>query len=234
VIPKLLHQTAPTKTLTPEELRLQRRLARIMPDWQICLWDDDDNSRLMHEHFPTLAAKYDSIKTGVVRADIARYMYLYVFGGLYLDTDYKVLRPFEERWLTYPCVLPASRSHDYASADFLVCNSVMAAEPGYPLFADFIHFLMGKIDFDGVAENQIEKTSGPEGLTLFLVANRDRYSNVATPERRYFHPLITMKGFSFDRTHPSFGAHLCWGSWRSKSWWRAIKALLVRKVTSFT
>lgn len=234
MIPKIVHQTAKTKLLTPEENRLRDRIQRIMPDWRLELWDDADNARIMQEFFPDYHERFVSIRRGVVRADIARLAFLHAYGGLYLDTDYKVLRKFDEQWLQYDCVLPVSRDDDPASPDFRVCNSIMASAPRYPIWGDFIRHLFDEHQLDKVAENAVEGITGPEGLTSFLLANRDRYPEVVTPERRHFHPLITMKGFSYDRRHPSFGAHLCWGSWRSKSQLRNVKNFAVRKITSFT
>ena len=150
-----------------------------------------------------------------------------------MDTDYKLLRPFDPALLRYRCVLPVSRDDDPASLGFRVCNSVFASEPGYPLWADFIGSIFDHTP-EALDEAEVEAITGPEGLTAFVLANRARYAGLVFPPRKDFHPPITTYGLSYDKTSASYGAHLCWGSWRSKSPLRAAKTLLVRKITSFT
>lgn len=67
------------------------RLQRTLPGWTCKHWDDTANSALMHRAFPHLAARFDAIRFGVMKADIARYAYMHVDGGFYFDTDYKLL-----------------------------------------------------------------------------------------------------------------------------------------------
>jgi mannosyltransferase OCH1-like enzyme len=43
MIPKLIHQTSASKDISFEERQLQKRLRRILPDWELKLWDDADN-----------------------------------------------------------------------------------------------------------------------------------------------------------------------------------------------
>lgn len=233
-IPRLIHQTAATHAVSPEERRLRRRAQRLLPGWRFRLWDDADNQALMARHFPALAARFAAIRRGVVRADIARCAFLHAQGGWYMDTDYKLLRPFDPALLQHACVLPISRDDDPASPGFRVCNSIMASVPGYPLWADFITGLFDRHTPEALDEGAVELVTGPEGLTAFMLAHRDRYPGIHTPPRRAFHPPITAHGLSYDKRHSSYGAHLCWGSWRSTSPLRAAKTLLVRKVTSFT
>jgi hypothetical protein len=70
-------------------------------------------------------------------------------------------------------------------------------------------------------------------LTKFYVRNRSQYPEIYLPPRNAFHPLITYKGLSWEKGHSSYGAHLCWGSWRTKDPLRKAKTLIVRKITCF-
>jgi hypothetical protein len=72
VIPKIVHQTARTKWLSPEEDRLGRRAKRLLPDWEMRLWDDRDNLDLLERHLPQFSARFKNIQRGIVKADIAR------------------------------------------------------------------------------------------------------------------------------------------------------------------
>lgn len=233
MIPKIIHQTSPTKNLSPEEERLRRRVVRMMPDWKMNLWDDEDNVHIVGKFFPEYLDTFNSIGRGVVKADIARCVYLYAFGGLYIDTDYKVLKPIGDEIVSHNCVLPVSRSDDQMSPDFRICNSVFASVPKYPFWKAFLDQIFSFPELEKLPENLVEKVTGPEGLTQFYLDNRKFYPDIFVPPRKMFHPQITLRGLSYDHSYPSYGAHYCWGSWRSKGVLKNVKNYLVRKVTSF-
>ncbi len=233
MIPKLIHQTSRSKILSPEEERLRRRTAKILPNWKMNIWDDRDNIEIVRKSFPDHFDKFMAIKRGVVKADIVRCVYLYAFGGLYIDTDYKILRPIGDEILKCHCVLPVSRSDDQASPDFRICNSVLASEPRHPFWEGFLNRIFTFPDLEQLPESLVEKVTGPEGLTRFYLDNRNVYTDLYVAPRKFFHPLITCKGLSYDRSYPSYGAHLCWGSWRSKGIFKSVKTFITRKLTSF-
>jgi mannosyltransferase OCH1-like enzyme len=233
MIPKIVHQTFRSKDLPFEERQLRKRIARLMPAWELRLWDDGDNDDLIGTVFPEYIDQFRQITRGVVKADICRLVYLFQFGGFYMDTDYKLLRPIEDDILQHRCVLPISRGDALGSDSFRICNSVFGSERGYGFWADFVRHLFDNYDLSNISEHMIEKVTGPEGLTDFYVSRTDKYPDVYRPSRGLFHPLITMKGLSYQRGHQSYGAHLCWGSWRSKSVLRDLKTLAVRRMTCF-
>lgn len=78
MIPKIIHQTAKEKRLTWEENQLVNHLKKVLKGWEYHLWDDKENEQIVKEHFPQFLDKYKCIKRGVAKADIARYMYMYV------------------------------------------------------------------------------------------------------------------------------------------------------------
>ena len=93
MIPQIIHQTAQTKHLTWEERRLLRRAKKLMPDYEFRLYDDSDCLSLVEKHFPQYAEQFKRISRGVCKADVARLMFLYLYGGWYCDTDYKWISP---------------------------------------------------------------------------------------------------------------------------------------------
>jgi hypothetical protein len=54
------------------------------------LWTDEDNDRLVKEHYQDFQALYfNTLLSKVQRSDIARIMYLHRYGGVYVDLDYE-------------------------------------------------------------------------------------------------------------------------------------------------
>jgi mannosyltransferase OCH1-like enzyme len=232
MIPKIIHQTAPTKNLSWEERRMSSRMRAILKGWGYALWDDFDNLRLVAEYFPQFMERYRSIQRGVVRADIARCMYLYIHGGFYFDTDYKILTEIGDDILANACVLPISRGCLGDVSSLRLGNAVMGSEPRHGFWEDFLDELFSSTSLGNLSEDKIEKTTGPEGLTRFFVRHRDKYADIALPAREIFHPQLTAANFSYEIGRETIGAHLCWGSWRTKHISRLARNICTRKITA--
>src|ERR1700761_3884404 len=105
MISKILHQTAAVRHLTWEERVLLRKARKVLPGWSYVLWTDDDIREAVQRNFPAHSAQFAQIRRGIVLADIGRYVGLYEQGGIYLDTDYKLIRA-PDRYLDAVCILP--------------------------------------------------------------------------------------------------------------------------------
>ena len=154
---------------------------------------------------------------------------MFAFGGFYFDTDYKLLHPIDEEMLSHSCVLPVSRN---SSSLFRLGNAVLGSEPNHTFWNVFIERIFSQVQLNDLAEADVEKTTGPEGLTSFYLEQSDLYNDIFLPPREVFHPLTTHMGFGFERGAATVGVHLCWGSWRKKSPLRNLRGFAVRKLTS--
>jgi mannosyltransferase OCH1-like enzyme len=232
MIPKIIHQTASTKNLSWEERRMSSRMRSILKNWTYAFWEDLDNDSLVAQYFPQFIDRYRKIERGVVRADLARCMYLYIHGGFYFDTDYKILAPIGEDILANTCVLPISRGSVDDINSLRLGNAVMGSTPRHPFWQDFLHDLFSTGSLGNLSEDKVEKTTGPEGLTRFFIRNREKYPDVALPAREIFHPALTTANFSYEICSKTIGAHLCWGSWRTKHIPRLARNICTRKITA--
>ena len=80
-IPKLIHQSWKDDIL-PEKFETWSRSCRTHnPDWEWVLWTDQDNDALVGLHYSWFADTYKALPSPVNRADVARYMYMDMFGG---------------------------------------------------------------------------------------------------------------------------------------------------------
>ncbi|SEJ67161.1 Glycosyltransferase sugar-binding region containing DXD motif-containing protein [Sphingomonas sp. OV641] len=221
MIPKILHQTARTRQISWEERHLVRRAARLLPGWDLRLWDDANNEALIVRHFPEHAHAYRAIKRGVMKADIARLAYMHVHGGVYMDTDYKLLRPLGDALMQTRCLfgLEVGTMRDgrlTADQPFRVGNAFFAAAQGYPLFGDMIRHIFAQVLDGRMTEYELMKISGPHGLSRFLRDHEGRYPDVTVKDQSVFFPDAKAKGLLHHIDQGTIGIHLCWGSWRDK------------------
>lgn len=228
MIPRIIHHKT-SRGLSPEEIRLAQRLRKLLPGWEYRLWNDQDSETFVRDHFPQHLSSYQSIRHGVVKVDVLRCMYLFVYGGFYFDTDYKLLRSIDDDMLSHSCILPLSLDRDPL---FRIGNTPIGSEPGHPFMKDYPDHVLSRFQLGDLAEANIEKTTGPEGLTNFYLGRKSFYKDIFMPPKEVFHPYITYKGFGFKKESVTMGVHLCWGSWRTKSPLGKLKTLTRRKLTS--
>ncbi|MGI9357877.1 MAG: glycosyltransferase family 32 protein [Paracoccaceae bacterium] len=96
-IPKLIHQSHVSEDAINEESRKNvSRLKELNPDWEWVFWSDEDNRKLIADHYSWFLPYYDGYKYPIQRADAVRYFYMHRYGGIYLDLDMVPLKPIEE------------------------------------------------------------------------------------------------------------------------------------------
>jgi len=59
-----------------------------MPKWDYHAWKDEDNLGLVEQICPRNIDEYVRFSNGAIRSDVARYLYMYQYGGIYFDTDF--------------------------------------------------------------------------------------------------------------------------------------------------
>lgn len=232
MIPHILHQTARSSDLSWEERRMVRRMRAMLPGWTYRFWDDDANGALVAAQFPRHLSRYKAIRFGVAKADIARYVYMHAIGGVYLDTDYKLLRPIGPDLLDSRCVIPLESAGAGSPASIPpLGNAALASEPGHPFWKELIeHIFVHNRPDELTDRDQIVGATGPHAVARFYAANSQRYRDVVLPPKNVFHPdiaLFALKTSADDRT---VGVHLHWGSWRGRSPAVAARILLRRKL----
>lgn len=107
LIPRLLAQTGPPDpSRWNEAFRVSNgSWQRWHPSWRYVFWNDTDlhskdaeNPDLepfVAKHFPFFLPTWRLLCQRIMRFDVARYMWLYVYGGLYVDLDMEALRSAE-------------------------------------------------------------------------------------------------------------------------------------------
>ena len=94
--PKFLHQSYRNYDMPENFLKWQKTVKAANPDWTYVFWTDEDNRRLIEQHYPWFLETYDGYKHHICRADAARYFYLYHYGGVYLDLDFVCTKGFTQ------------------------------------------------------------------------------------------------------------------------------------------
>ena len=150
MIPKLIHQTWKTNEV-PEHWKESHIEWSAMDGWEYKLWTDDENRRLIEEHYSWFLPKFDSYKHGIQRADAIRYFILHKFGGVYCDLDLVPTNDFNSFFESYrnnEIVLSLNRKgNDHDSQN--ITNAIMMSKPGSQFWVLVWDILINPFKFNG-------------------------------------------------------------------------------------
>ena len=102
--------------------RARRRAISMSPSWTFALIGASDARTFLTQYLPGALSVYDTFPLDIQRIDFVRLALLYVYGGIYFDLDYEVLRPLDSIRLEKPVGLMRS-----INAKTYVTNSILVA-----------------------------------------------------------------------------------------------------------
>jgi FkbM family methyltransferase len=127
-IPRIFHFSLPGSVSDQMRANIETT-RRLHTDWQITTWTDDTpvpNGRLV---------KYLSdARSGAQRADLIRLDALYTYGGVYLDSDVRVLQSFDHLAKAFDFFIASEDGRK-------LTNAVIGAVPRHPAIEVIISFL---------------------------------------------------------------------------------------------
>lgn len=103
--PKIIHHRWNDDNLPPKWAAVRDRCIAMHPDYTFMLWTEEREREMIKEHFPFFLKTYDGYRYTIQQADVSRYFFLYVHGGLYLDLDVECLQRVDYL-LTYEILVP--------------------------------------------------------------------------------------------------------------------------------
>jgi len=233
MIPKLIHQTAKTRDIPPKWLAYQKKLQALHPDWTYRLWTDEDNLAFVQNEYPQLLDIYRNLPINIMRVDVIRYLIIHKHGGLYMDLDYEMLKPFDKTG--YDCVLPWESDGEFGPGNDRVCNSIFAAAPGHALFKMVIDDLIARPPLQ--ANVDVLSATGPLFLTRIFRHAVAAGIDIYTPERPLFSPYTPHSPRQYRAIvngGVAYGIHHCHGTWRQYSLARRVRDRIAGCIKWFT
>jgi mannosyltransferase OCH1-like enzyme len=216
-IPKIIMQTWKDYDIPYKWRESPQSIKDHMPGWTHVLMTDADNDKFCQTHFPDFWPYFKNFKHGIQRADAIRYMWLYVYGGLYMDLDIVIVKPLDD--LFYEDVnLYLCASGNVGS---FLTNSFMASKPRCKLWLNMIEHM--KKDAPAWAWGKhmnVMNTTGP--IALNYVVKNYGYSYLALPAKMvmpcsvcnidtcdigssYLRPLVGSSWVTWDTKLMNFG-----------------------------
>lgn len=202
-IPRLLHQSWPTRGVPDALQRYVSSWKTIQPSWGYRLHTDADNAALVAEQYPWLEPTFARL-SHIQQADVARLLYMHAYGGVYADLDVELLQPLQpllELIIARKgarAILsqePAAHALLLERRPRLACNAILASEPKHPFWlwlVKRIHQRLGTAD-PVVDDTDPVGTTGPrmleEALNSWEAVHGESFAKVYTAPGQTLMPL---------------------------------------------
>ena len=93
-IPKIIMQTGYAKK---NDSTYKEKIIKMNPSYKYKYYNNNDCINFLKKFFPQCVTKaFNKLKPGAFKADLFRYCYLYIKGGIYIDLDLVPLKPLDE------------------------------------------------------------------------------------------------------------------------------------------
>lgn len=209
-----------------------------LPDYELVLWNED-NFDLNSVQF--IKEAYKAKKWAFV-ADYVRFYALYTEGGLYLDTDVKILRHFPEDWFNYGffrahevhpgLIIPSQINSDCLPTrtdgrvdGISILSAIMGAKNGHPFIKDCLD-QYEDINFLDKNGKMMDVNEIIIGRILARVAIKYNYrfkdEEMVLKENMLILSSNVLVGNTFNLDDKSYAVHLINGSWIERSYWEKI------------
>lgn len=180
-IPRLIQHVWPgTDPFRPKFHAWRASWMRFNPDYSMRFWNLNN---LPYEQFdPMLTKIIKSNLCFVAKSDLLRYVMLYLYGGIYVDTDMECMKNFD----------PLLKTSSFAGEGFPhdgIPNAILACEPGNEVFKDAFKLVADSIVRQWEIWNDPKRLyKDADGSMNKLVDSHFRKLETIYP-REYFYPF---------------------------------------------
>tara|TARA_Y100000389_G_scaffold23053_1_gene19690 strand:- start:2204 stop:2974 length:771 start_codon:yes stop_codon:yes gene_type:complete len=165
--PKIIHQTWKTMDLNKEQQIVSDSWKNMYKGYEYILWTDESIENFVHTNFYWYLPTWNRLDPFIKKIDCIRYMWMYVYGGIYSDIDMKCLKHFDFEHKDYhgAAFIPATNTRVNWRKDANTASPALLAS--YPRHDFWLHML------EYISQNYerpVLKATGPCGLGNSLVS----------------------------------------------------------------
>lgn len=225
-IPPILHQTWRSTDLPAKFATWRATWIDLHPRWDHRFYDDDDIRRIVTDRAPHLSPVFDAFARPILRADLFRYLIVYLDGGLYADIDMEPYLSSDELIGGASCALSVEahigrRYQQVLGFDqpWQIANCIFAAAPQHPFFGELIDHIARGAAMPVHDDDAVEDITGPRILTRLLY----RLPAARRGDVRILPQIHWMAPWSYPRIGPLasriHARHASTGTWRFGERW---------------
>lgn len=214
-IPKIIHNIWMGKNKIPElHLYCVDTIKKTNPHFDYILWNDESVDELMKTEFTEYYDKFNELPRMIMKIDMIRYFLMYKYGGLYIDMDYLMFKPFD--LLDNKVVLPCNKE-DVSGNPEALGNCIMASEPKHPFWKSLMDtlFTIDRKSLPYKSKHDVIYSTGPMFVFNMWKKYSTKYNDIYIPKRCLFHPPTQRNKEYIEKVKNEgcYGLHLCSALW---------------------
>ena len=136
-IPKVIISTYFDKKKIPN--KVYENIKLFAPNYKYIIFDDEDIVLFLKKYYdPSVLNTFYMLNRGAFKADLFRYCYLYLFGGLYIDIKTKLIKNID-------LILNKKNTNFYTVLSMhkgTVYQGIIACKPKNPIFLELINHIV--------------------------------------------------------------------------------------------
>lgn len=137
------------------------------PDWKTMFWDNNKIDELLLSHFSNYREKFWKLKRTIIKCDVARFMVLYIHGGIYIDLDFYCLKSLNELLVFDILLFREIPEHEYRGGQLL--NGFVGMAPFRKDCLDWLNEMFDNLNSDSPATDIfVMDTTGPRAMYEFF------------------------------------------------------------------
>lgn len=193
VIPKITHRIwfQGWENL-PEKYRdNSKRLEELNPEFEHRVWDEHSLRRECELLGKPYLDKFNSLPHMIMKVDFGRYVVLYRYGGISIDTDMKPLRSLRETPGFYRDTFIVSKIPPPMDITNIANNAIIMCKPKHPIMKDLVDTCVSstkKKEIYMTDEIYLDIETGPTFFNSVL----KKHSGVTRLDPEYFEPCYSV------------------------------------------
>ena len=145
---------------------------RLMPDWEYILVDNEMADMLVRNYFPDFYGTYNNLEYHIMKVDALRYMFLFLYGGVYMDLDIELMKPLDDLFYEDADIYVV-KSGNMGS---IYTNSFLASKPRCGLWLDCLEEIKKPYEYWMIGKHlKTMYKTGPMMLTRVINENKYKY-----------------------------------------------------------
>ena len=208
----IIHQTWKNGNLDEEQSLWVNSIKKAFPNYEYKFWTDEDNLQFIRLKHPEFLKFYEELNA-VEKTDFIRHLYIYNFGGIYLDIDVKMNKPLVlEGADVFLC--DQTKEANTEKLEVLVDPFFLAGEERCLFFYSVCESMVRGTIYNILSSKTGKKyhetlyKTGPYMFTKFYLINRHKYNIKVLKD------VFTTKYYETDVPKEQFyGIHMQFNSW---------------------
>jgi mannosyltransferase OCH1-like enzyme len=220
MIPKIIHQIwLQGRNVVPKKFHNNiKSIKELSSNYKYIMWDESSILKLLEKHKEWLSA-YHKLSYLHQKVDFARYIILYIYGGIYLDIDTEQVKSFDnllKQFGNYDLIvsyLNGDSIASYVQCQYTKCinNGIIISKKGTEIMKQIIDYVVNHTDCDEYMLKMIciLYTTGPAMFTD-LIKQYKYPEKIKILESHYLEPCV----FNYcQTTKDTITMHKHDGSW---------------------